>query len=53
MAGWLLLLVAAIYLVVGIKIGLQDIHKYYNIGMFVAFLGWTIGNVGLYIANLS
>ncbi len=46
MSGWLILLVGAIYLYVGI-----DLFWKGNTGMGIAFLGYAFSNVGLFLLS--
>lgn len=45
MSGWLIALVGVIYLIVAIDLLL--VKK--DVGLSIAFLGYTIGNIGLYM----
>jgi hypothetical protein len=46
MASWLIATIGVVYLVVAIDLMLKG-----NLGMGVAFIGYSLGNVGLYIAT--
>ena len=45
MAAWLIALVGVVYAVVAV-----DLLRVGNIGLGIAFIGYSIGNVGLYLA---
>jgi len=45
MAAWLIAVIGVVYLVVAFQLLLQG-----KIGLGVAFIGYALGNVGLYIA---
>lgn len=44
MSAWLIILTGAIYLYVS----LEQLYKG-NVGMFIAYLGYSFSNIGLYI----
>jgi hypothetical protein len=44
-AAWLIALVGVVYAVVAV-----DLLRVGNIGLGIAFIGYSIGNVGLYLA---
>lgn len=44
MSTWLIALVGVIYLYIAIEQGLKG-----NLGMFICYLGYALGNVGLYL----
>jgi hypothetical protein len=46
MASWLIAVIGVVYLIVAIDLMLKG-----NLGMGVAFIGYSLGNVGLYIAT--
>lgn len=45
MAAWLIALIGVVYAVVAF-----DLIRTGNLGLGIAFIGYSIGNVGLYIA---
>ena len=45
MAAWLIAVIGVVYLVVSIQLFLEG-----KVGLGIAFLGYAIGNVGLYMA---
>ncbi len=45
MAAWLIAVIGVVYLVVAVQLLLQG-----KIGLGIAFVGYALGNVGLYIA---
>jgi len=45
MAAWLIAIIGVVYLVVAVQLLLQG-----KIGLGIAFVGYALGNVGLYIA---
>ncbi len=45
MAAWLIAGIGVVYLVVAVQLLLQG-----KVGLGVAFLGYSLGNVGLYLA---
>lgn len=49
MSGWLIAFVGVIYLYVAIE---QFVLKH-NIGMFITYLGYAIGNIGLYLLAIK
>lgn len=46
MASWLIAIIGIVYLVVAIDLMMKG-----NLGMGVAFIGYSLGNVGLYLAT--
>lgn len=44
MSGWLIAITGIIYCYVAIEQGLKG-----NIGMFIAYLGYSFANIGLYL----
>lgn len=44
MAAWLIAIIGVVYLVVAVQLLLQG-----NLGLGVAFIGYSLGNLGLYI----
>jgi hypothetical protein len=45
MAAWLIAAIGVVYLVVAVQLLLQG-----KVGLGIAFLGYSLGNVGLYLA---
>ena len=45
MASWLIGLIGGVYLVVSVQLFIDG-----KVGLGIAFLGYALGNVGLYIA---
>lgn len=45
MAAWLIAFIGVVYLVVAVQLLMQG-----KVGLGIAFLGYALGNVGLYIA---
>lgn len=45
MAAWLIALIGGVYAVVAF-----DLIRHGNVGLGIAFVGYSIGNVGLYLA---
>jgi len=45
MSAWLIAVIGVVYLVVAVDLIIKG-----NIGLGIAFVGYSIGNVGLYIA---
>ena len=45
MSAWLIATIGVVYLVVAVDLIIKG-----NIGLGIAFVGYSIGNVGLYIA---
>ncbi len=46
MAGWLILLIGLVYVVVAL-----DLMAHGKVGLSIAFIGYALGNVGLWIAQ--
>lgn len=46
MSAWLIAIIGVVYLGVAIDLLLKG-----NIGMGIAFIGYSLGNVGLYLAT--
>lgn len=45
MAAWLIAFIGLVYLLVAVQLMIEG-----KVGLSVAFLGYSIGNVGLYLA---
>lgn len=45
MAGWLIAGIGVVYLLVSVQLLIEG-----KVGLSIAFLGYSLGNVGLYIA---
>lgn len=45
MASWLIAIIGVVYLVVAIDLFMKG-----QVGLSIAFVGYSLGNVGLYIA---
>lgn len=45
MAAWLISFIGVVYLVVAVQLLIEG-----KVGLGIAFLGYSLGNVGLYIA---
>jgi hypothetical protein len=45
MSAWLIAVIGVVYLVVAVDLIIKG-----NIGLGIAFIGYSLGNVGLYIA---
>jgi hypothetical protein len=45
MASWLIAGIGIVYLIVAV-----DLFRVHNWGLGIAFLGYSLGNVGLYLA---
>ena len=48
MSSWLIAIIGVVYLVVAIELVLKG-----NLGLGIAFFGYSIGNVGLYLESLK
>ena len=46
MASWLIAIIGVVYLVVAVDLFIKG-----NIGLGVSFIGYSLGNVGLWIAT--